>query len=96
MWEEKAKALVEEHAKQRSALETELRTLKAAQEDIAARFNESLLALQTVRSPSCWHIFSHLTCLARRASPEVVHTMLTQTHPAPSISKVLMVSCTMP
>lgn len=57
IWEEKAKALVEERAKQRSALETELRTLKAAQDDIAARFDESLLALQTVSSPSCLHFF---------------------------------------
>jgi len=58
IWEEKAKALVEERGKQRSALETELRTLKAAQDDIAARFDESLLALQTVCSPSCLRIFS--------------------------------------
>lgn len=62
IWEEKAKALVEERAKQRSALETELRTLKAAQDDIAARFDESLLALQTVSSQSCVHILSHFTC----------------------------------
>lgn len=62
IWEEKAKALIEERAKQRSALETELRTLKAAQDDIAARFDESLLALQTVSSPSCCHIFSQFTC----------------------------------
>ncbi len=62
IWEEKAKALVEERTKQRSALETELRTLKAAQDDIAARFDESLLALQTVSSPSCLHVLSYFTC----------------------------------
>ncbi|KAA6420486.1 MAG: hypothetical protein FRX49_09647 [Trebouxia sp. A1-2] len=56
IWEEKAKALVEERAKQRSALETELRTLKAAQDDIAARFDESLLALQTAHLEKELHI----------------------------------------
>ncbi len=79
IWEEKAKALVEERAKQRSALETELRTLKAAQDDIAAKFDESLLALQTVSSPACLHIFSRLTC-ASLADVQVLKVCIACSH----------------
>ena len=49
IWDEKSKALVEERTKQRAALETELRALRAAQEDMAAKFDESLITLQMAR-----------------------------------------------
>lgn len=55
LWEEKVKALTEERAKKRSALETELRALKLSQEDMATKFDESLLALQLV-SPHVTHV----------------------------------------
>ena len=48
MWEERAKALTEERGKLRAALETELRSLKASQEDLATKFDESLITLQSV------------------------------------------------
>ena len=47
IWDEKAQALAEERTKHRAALETELRTLRAAQEEMAAKFDDSLTALQT-------------------------------------------------
>lgn len=55
IWEEKAKAMVEERSKVRSALETELRTLKAYQDELASKFDESLLTLQSV----CTHTHLH-------------------------------------
>ena len=48
IWEEKARAVVEERSKHKSALETELRNLKAAQDDLASKFDCSLLTLQRV------------------------------------------------
>ena len=42
---------VDEHAKQRSALGTELRSMKAAQDDVAAKGDESLLTLLPTWKP---------------------------------------------
>ena len=53
IWEEKAQALAEERTKHRAALETELRALRAAQEEQAAKFDNSLTALQTASTAIC-------------------------------------------
>ena len=53
IWDEKAQALAEERTKHRAALETELRTLRAAQEEMAAKFDDSLTALQTASVQTC-------------------------------------------
>lgn len=47
LWEEKAQVVAEERTKHRAALETELRTLKAVQDELAAKFDDSLFTLQT-------------------------------------------------
>lgn len=65
-WEEKVKALEEEQVKHRTALETELRNLKAGQEDMAAAFDASLLSLQEViflPVPLLTTALMHLFCL---------------------------------
>ena len=46
IWQEKAQILAEESTKHKAALETELRTLRAAQEEMAVKFDESLTTLQ--------------------------------------------------
>lgn len=53
IWGEKAQAVAEERTKHRAALETELRTLRAAQEELAVKFDNSLTALQTASTQSC-------------------------------------------
>ena len=53
IWEEKAQARAEERTKHRAALETELRALRAAQEEQAAKFDDSLTALQTASAATC-------------------------------------------
>lgn len=47
MWEEKTQVLAEERGKHRAALETELRTLRVVQDELAAKFDDSLSSLQT-------------------------------------------------
>lgn len=47
-WEEKVSAVEEEQIKHRAALESELKNLKASQEELAATFDASLLSLQEV------------------------------------------------
>ena len=47
IWEEKVQVLTEERAKHRAALETELRTLRAVQDELATKFDDSLSTLQT-------------------------------------------------
>lgn len=55
VWEEKVSALAEEQVKHRAALESELKNLKAAQEELSSAFDASLLSLQEVRAchPCC-------------------------------------------
>lgn len=52
-WEEKAQVVAEERAKHRAALETELRTLRAVQDELAAKFDDSLSTLQTASPETC-------------------------------------------
>ena len=66
MWEEKARTVAEERVKHRAALETELRTLRAAQEELAAKFDDSLTTLQTVLKPAllCLSVCLSSLCLS--------------------------------
>lgn len=52
-WEEKVSALAEEQTKHRTALESELKNLKANQEEMASALDASLLSLQEVRPRLC-------------------------------------------
>lgn len=55
VWEEKVTALAEEQVKHQAALESELKNLKASQEELASAFDASLLSLQEVSAcnPCC-------------------------------------------
>ena len=85
LWEEKARAVLEERTKQRAALETELRTLRAAQEELAAKFDESLISLQTASATSAplmlpWLPLtrSHSHSLSTAAATRVMWLAITQ------------------
>ena len=83
MWEEKAKTLTEERTKQRAALETELRSLRAAQDELAAKFDESMVALLMVCIPfnvSSWMLWSLLAGLSMQSLPLLVVADLLRCH----------------